>query len=157
MAGVLPRSPTTLIAGFAVPAQRTFFMVAVVALACGRSPCSASRVLAAAARRGAPRSLGGARARLLAFVRRGRAIFYAVAARTGTAGRCRGAVREQAVVTVAMLPMLAALFQELSVVSPLANAFAIPVVSLLVVPLALARRLLRVSLPLDLAHALMRA
>jgi competence protein ComEC len=61
--------------------------------------------------------------------------------------------REQLAVTVAMLPMLVALFHEFSLVSPLANALAIPVVSLAVVPLTLIGTLLPVSL--DAAHALM--
>ena len=41
----------------------------------------------------------------------------------------RAAFIEQVAVTIAMVPMVLALFQEASLVSPLANAFAIPVVS----------------------------
>jgi competence protein ComEC len=39
--------------------------------------------------------------------------------------------------TIGLIPMLLALFQQVSLVSPVANAFAIPLVSLIVVPLAL--------------------
>lgn len=147
----------TLMTGFAVPAQRTFLMLAAVALALAADRhASASRMLALAALAvvawdpwavispGFWLSFGAVAA-----------IFYAVGARTGAAGRWTAAVREQLVVTVAMLPMLAALFQELSLVSPLANAFAIPVVSLLVVPLALLGAFLGWTPALDLAHALM--
>src|SRR5581483_10987107 len=45
--------------------------------------------------------------------------------------------RTQTAVTIALAPVLLALFQQLSLISPVANAFAIPVVSLIVVPLAL--------------------
>ena len=40
-------------------------------------------------------------------------------------------------VTIGLVPCLVAMFQQVSIVSPLANAFAIPVVSLAVVPLTL--------------------
>jgi competence protein ComEC len=51
---------------------------------------------------------------------------------------------------LALIPFLLAMFQQVSLVSPLANSFAIPVVSFVVVPLALAASVL----PLDwLAHA----
>src|SRR5258708_3806462 len=60
------------------------------------------------------------------------AIFYVMALRTGHHGKLRGAVLEQLAVTVGMLPMLMALFQEVSLASPIANAFAIPLVSLVV-------------------------
>jgi len=45
--------------------------------------------------------------------------------------------RVQVAVTLALIPPLLAIFQQISIVSPLANAVAIPVVSLVVVPLAL--------------------
>jgi competence protein ComEC len=64
-------------------------------------------------------------------------------------------VLEQLAVTVGMLPMLIALFQEVSIVSPIANAFAIPIVSLVVVPLTIAGSFLPLPFLLDAAHALM--
>jgi competence protein ComEC len=48
------------------------------------------------------------------------------------------ACRVQMVVTVALVPLTVVLFQQVSLVSPLANALARPVVSLMVTPLALA-------------------
>jgi competence protein ComEC len=58
-------------------------------------------------------------------------------------------------VTLGLVPPLLALFQQVSVVSPLANAVAIPVVSLGVVPLTLIGMLLPFDFVLLLAHQLM--
>jgi competence protein ComEC len=55
---------------------------------------------------------------------------------------CREACRVQAVVTIALLPITLFWFYQVSVVSPLANAFAIPVVSYIVTPFAIAGALL---------------
>lgn len=155
VAGVLAALGYTLLTGYAVPAQRTFCMLAVVALCVlADRHGSPSRVLALAAlavvafdpwavlSAGFWLSFGAVAA-----------IFYAMALRTGRHGVLGVAWREQAAVTVAMLPMLVALFHEFSVVSPLANALAIPVVSLAVVPLTLVGTLLPPAL--DAAHALM--
>ena len=54
----------------------------------------------------------------------------------------REACRVQAVVTIALLPLTLFWFYQISIVSPLANAFAIPVVSYIVTPLAIAGALL---------------
>lgn len=157
VAGVAAALAYTLMTGFAVPAQRTFAMLAVVA-ACVLLDRhgSPSRVLALAAfavllldpwavlSGGFWLSFGAVAA-----------IFHAMAGRTGRLGAVRAAGMEQLAVAVAMIPMLLALFQEMSLVSPLANALAIPLVSLVIVPLALAGAFLPWSLPLDAAHALM--
>jgi competence protein ComEC len=58
-------------------------------------------------------------------------------------------------VTLALVPALLALFQQVSLVSPLANALAIPLVSLIVVPLALAGLVIPVDALLQLAQWLM--
>ena len=57
--------------------------------------------------------------------------------------------------TIGLIPMLLGLFQQVSLVSPIANAFAIPLVSLVVVPLALLGALLPWDTPLWLAHSAM--
>jgi competence protein ComEC len=54
----------------------------------------------------------------------------------------REACRVQAVVTIALLPLTLYWFYQVSIVSPLANAIAIPVVSYIVTPLAIAGALL---------------
>jgi competence protein ComEC len=59
----------------------------------------------------------------------------ALATRSG--GRVMAYVREQGVVTVALLPLSVLLFGQVSVVSLLANAFAIPWITLVVTPLAM--------------------
>lgn len=65
-------------------------------------------------------------------------------------------LREYAIVQWAMciglIPLLLALFGQVSLASPIANAFAIPLVSLIVVPLTLAGAALPTEVPLWLAH-----
>ena len=157
VAGVITALAYTLMTGYAVPAQRTLVMLTTIA-ACVllERHGSASRVLALAVlavvlfdpwavlSAGFWLSFGAVAS-----------IFYVMALRTGANGKLRGALLEQLAVTVIMIPMLVALFQEVSLVSPLANAFAIPLVSLVVVPLALAGAFLPLPFLLDAAHALM--
>jgi competence protein ComEC len=159
VAGVAAATAYTLLAGFGVPAQRTLVMLAVAAasLLADRS-ASPSRVLASALLAvllldpwavlapGFWLSFGAVAA-----------IFLAFGLRTGEPGAVAGAARTQAAVTLALWPPLAALFGEVSLVSPLANAFAIPLVSLVIVPLTLAGALLPLPALLDPAHALMAA
>ena len=57
--------------------------------------------------------------------------------------------------TIGLIPLLLGLFQQVSLVSPIANAVAIPLVSLIVVPLALLGAILPWDLPLWLAHSMM--
>ena len=60
--------------------------------------------------------------------------------------------------TIGLVPMLLALFQQVSLVSPIANAFAIPLVSLVVVPFTLLGAVLPTyfsGAPLWLAHTVM--
>lgn len=56
--------------------------------------------------------------------------------------------------TIGLIPLLLAMFQQVSLVSPLANDLAVPVVSLLVVPLTLLGTALPWDAPLWAAHAL---
>ncbi len=65
----------------------------------------------------------------------------------------RTATRAQWVVTVGLVPMTLAVFQQVSLVAPVANALAIPVVTFAVVPLALTAVALPFDLPWQLAHA----
>jgi competence protein ComEC len=58
-------------------------------------------------------------------------------------------------VTIALTPLLLGLFQQVSLISPIANAFAIPLVSLVVVPLALVGTLIPFDHVLLLAHQVM--
>lgn len=139
-----------LLAGWGVPAQRTFYMLACVALAAIlRLPLTPSRVLLAAAALvtafdpwaplapGFWLSFGAVAVLMLAGMGRWR--------QPGARRWLRGlavASRVQLAITVALVPLLAVQFHEVSLASPLANAIAIPVVSLIVTPLALAGTLL---------------
>ena len=157
VAGVLVAAAYALMTGYAVPAQRTLVMLATVALCVlADRHGSSARVLALAAltvllldpwavlSAGFWLSFGAVAG-----------IFYVMALRTGHPGKLRAALAEQAAVTIVMVPMLLALFQEVSLVSPIANAVAIPVVSLVVVPLTIAGAFLPIPALLDAAHALM--
>jgi len=71
----------------------------------------------------------------------------------------RGALVTQYAVTIGLVPLTMLLFAQVSVISPLANAFAIPLVSLLVTPFALAGSVLPDPLGaplLIIAHELVR-
>ncbi len=154
LAGVLAAFLYTLLAGFAVPAQRTLYMVCVVAAAlwCGKAT-SASVVLAAAllivllldpwavTSAGFWLSFGAVAA-----------ILFVVVNRVAQPGWLDGWLRTQWAVTIALLPLLLALFQQVSLISPVANAFAIPVVSFIVAPLALVGMLLPFDAVLLVAH-----
>ena len=69
----------------------------------------------------------------------------------------RAGVRTQAVVTTALVPGTLALFQQVSLISPIANAFAIPVVTFAVVPLALCAIVVPFDAPWQMAHAVFAA
>jgi competence protein ComEC len=156
-AGLVTALVYTLLAGFAVPAQRTLYMIAVVAAAVwsGRVT-SASVVLSAALlivllldpwaviSAGFWLSFGAVAA-----------IFFVTVNRVARPGWLVGWAQTQAAVTVALLPLLLALFQQVSLISPVANAFAIPVVSLAVAPLALVGMILPFDTVLHLAHFVM--
>jgi competence protein ComEC len=144
IAAVIVAFAYCLLAGWGVPAQRTFFMLLTVAVAaCLRVGTRPSTTLALAAfvvclldpwagiAPGFWLSFGAVAA-----------ILFTVAGRPqldrrGWRARLREAGRIQLAVTVALVPLTAALFQQVSVVSVVANVVAIPVVSLLVTPLAL--------------------
>jgi len=65
----------------------------------------------------------------------------------------RAAARTQLLVTIALVPGTLALFQQVSLISPLANALAIPVVTFVVVPLTLLGIGVPATLPFVAAHA----
>ncbi|QOY92345.1 DNA internalization-related competence protein ComEC/Rec2 [Massilia sp. UMI-21] len=150
-----------LLAGFGVPAQRTFYMLAVVAAAlwCGRV-VTLSHMLCLAllvvllidpwAVLGAGFWLSFGAVAVILYANMGRI--------PGPAGWRRSlgtAAHTQYAVTVGLVPLTMFLFAQVSLASPLANAVAIPVVSLVVTPLALLGALLPAPLAgwvLGLAH-----
>ena len=137
----------TLLAGFAVPAQRTCYMVTVVAIALWTGGiASPVRTLALAATvvlaadPWAPLSPGF----WLSFAAVA-LIFYVAAGWIGREPRVAQWVRVQWAITVGLAPAVLLLFGQVSLAGPLANAVAIPVVSVIVTPLAL----LAAAIPLD--------
>ncbi|MBP6187407.1 MAG: DNA internalization-related competence protein ComEC/Rec2 [Azonexus sp.] len=150
-----------LLAGFAVPAQRTLYMllVAAAAMLSGRI-VAPSRILClallvvlvidpwAVLAAGFWLSFGAVGALLYV----GSAT---VGEATGWWGRFRAWGVVQWAATLASLPILLLVFQQFSLVSPLANALAIPVISFVVTPLALLGTLVPWWPILALAHQVM--
>ncbi len=139
LVGALFALAYALMAGFSIPTQRTLYMLTVfaVALWLGRN-VSIARVLAyallvvvlldpwAVLAAGFWLSFGAVAV-----------ISYAIAGRLRSPHWLREAVTTQWAVTLGLMPLLLFMFQQVSIISPLANALAIPVVSLIVVPLTL--------------------
>lgn len=139
VAGVASALGYALLAGFAVPAQRTVYMLAAIAVALwlGRS-ISMTAVLAWALLAvvvvdpwsvlspGFWLSFGAIAVILLV-----------TAGRIGRTHWLSGWTRVQWAITLGLIPLLLAMFQQVSLVSPFANAIAIPLVSLVVVPFTL--------------------
>jgi competence protein ComEC len=151
-----------LLAGWGVPARRTFFMLLVVCLALMlRLPVSMSGVLCFAAGAlvvidpWAPLATGfwlsfGAVAVLFSAAQATLAYTDVKRAWQRVWIALCEATRLQWLITIAMTPPLAFLFQQVSLSSPFANALAIPVVSFIVTPLALLVALLSVLPNVDL-------
>jgi competence protein ComEC len=139
-----------LLAGWGVPARRTFFMLFVSGLVMlSRLPISASSVLCLAAAivtlmdPWSPVSTGfwlsfGAVAVLFYVGSQMQVIRNDAMTLSQRSWRIfKASARLQWMITLAMLPALAYLFQQVSVTSPIANAIAIPVITFVVTPLAL--------------------
>lgn len=159
LAGAAAALTYALLAGFAVPTQRTLYMLAVVAAALwldraqapGRSLALAAAWVAlldpwAVMAPGFWLSFGAVAV-----------IFYVTAARLASPPKVLLWGRIQWAVTLALAPLLIALFQQVSLVSLAANAVAIPLVSLMVVPLTLLAAVVPVDALLHAAHAAMAA
>jgi competence protein ComEC len=150
LAGAITALAYVLLAGFGVPAQRTLYMLSVVCIAlwCGRMT-SVSHVLCAALAAvvlldpwavlwpGFWLSFGAVAT--IVYASAGR--LEQLAMPQSRYGRWWAALRAgahtQYVVTLGLVPLTMLLFAQISLVSPIANAVAIPLVSLLVTPLAL--------------------
>ena len=159
IAGVVTALSYALIAGFAVPTQRTFYMLMIFALALwsGRQ-LVISQVLAialfivvlldpwAVSAPGFWLSFGAVAV-----------LAYALGARIGQWHWLRAAVQTQWAVTIGILPLLLVMFNQTSVISPIANAFAIPVISFIVTPLALLGSFLPFDAPLNLSYLVLEA
>jgi competence protein ComEC len=154
LVGVTVALAYSLISGFEIPAQRTFYMLSTFAgmLLLSRN-VAPSQMLAAALlvvllldpwavlAPGFWLSFGAVAL-----------IFYVSANRLGRPHWLMEYGKVQWAMSIGLIPPLLAMFQQLSLVSPLANAFAIPMVSLLVVPLTLLGALPGFAWTLHLAH-----
>ena len=138
-----------LLAGFGIPAQRTLYMLTVVAVALwsGRITsvshvlCSALGVVVlldpwAVLWPGFWLSFGAVAIILFATVGR------TGLPQAGLRSMLRLGAHTQYVVTLGLVPLTMLLFAQVSLVSPIANAVAIPLVSFVVTPLALAGSML---------------
>ncbi|MCK9282805.1 MAG: DNA internalization-related competence protein ComEC/Rec2 [Rhodocyclaceae bacterium] len=156
LGGMLAALAYCLLAGFAVPAQRTLYMLGVVGLALiVRRTLATRRVLAAAL--GLVLLLDPWAVTAAGFWLSFGAVallFYIGAGRLGEAHWLHGWGRAQWAMTAGMVPLMLALFQQFSLVSPLANAVAIPLVSFVVTPLTLLAAVPGLEFLLLPAHAL---
>lgn len=157
IAGLITAILYACLAGLSVPTQRTLFMLMTFALALllGRN-LATSRALAIAL--------------LVVVIIDPWAViapgfwlsFSAVAwiayvsvGRLQTPHWLTAAIHTQWAITLGLLPILIILFGQTSLVSPLANAFAIPVISLLVVPFSILGSFLPTDMVLASAHAVL--
>jgi len=157
LAGVLTALGYAWLSGYGVPAQRTVYMLAVVALALwmGRAG-SPSRVLSialwvvllidpwAVLAPGFWLSFGAVAV-----------IFYISVGRLRRPHWLREWGMIQWAVTLGLMPALLLLFQQVSLISPVANAFAIPLIGMVVTPLTLLGALLPFDFVLLAAHQIM--
>ncbi|MES2181999.1 MAG: DNA internalization-related competence protein ComEC/Rec2 [Pseudomonadota bacterium] len=154
IAGVITALLYTLVAGFAVPSQRTFYMLLVFAIALWSARrLVISQVLAIALfivvlldpwavnAPGFWLSFGAVAT-----------LAYALGARIGQTHWFKAALQTQWAVTIGMLPLLLVMFGQTSIISPIANAFAIPLISFVVTPLALLGSFLSFDLALNLSY-----
>ena len=154
LAGVVVALMYALIAGFSVPTQRTLYMLMVFAIALwsGRQ-LVISQVLALAlfvvvvidpwAVISAGFWLSFGAVAMLSF---------ALGGRIGQVHWFKVSVHTQWAVTIGMVPLLLMMFHQASIVSPIANAFAIPLISFVVTPLALLGSFLPIDTPLNLSY-----
>lgn len=147
IAGVVAAFGYVLLAGFAVPAQRTLYMLTVAAFGLWLArPGTAAAVwlwaLAIVLAYDPWASLTPGF--WLSFGAVG-LLLYTGVGRIGRGATWRAAARAQAAITLGLIPLMLVLFQQVSIVSPAANAVAIPVVTFIVVPLTLAS----IALPWD--------
>lgn len=154
VAGFVAALAYALLSGYSVPAQRTLYMLATVAVMLLLSRgIAASQILASALlvvllldpwavlAPGFWLSFGAVAL-----------IFYVGANRLGQPHWLISYARVQWAMMIGMIPPLLAMFQQVSLVSPIANAFAIPLVSFVVVPLTLLGTLPHMEWSLWLAH-----
>jgi len=146
-----------LLAGFNLPAQRTAWMVTVAALATvsglQAQPWAILSLTLLAILVLDPLALLAPGFWLSFFAVA--VLFGMPSAQKGWQGSLAAAIRAQLAITVGIAPLTIVFFQQLSVVGPLANALAIPIVTFVVTPLAMLGAMLafyEISTPLALGE-----
>jgi len=155
--GLLAAVIYTLLAGYAVPAQRTLYMVTVLAVSIWVGVAgSATTVLLVALLVVVVLDPWAVLAPgfWLSFGAVGIILFVSLN-RIALPHWLAAWAHVQWAITLALVPMLLGMFQQVSMVSPLANALAIPVVGLGVVPVTLLGMMLPFDALLQFAHLLM--
>ncbi len=156
--GLVVATGYALLAGFAVPVRRALFMMTMIVAAFWRNwhvrmlPVLGWVLLLVVvldpwAVTAAGFWLSFAAVALICLV---------VSGRIGRAGVVAGWVRIQWAITLGLLPLLLILFQQVSLVSPLANAVAIPVITFIIVPLALLATIPGLEFLLLVAHPVLQ-
>ena len=157
VAGAVAALVYALLSGFGVPTQRTLYMLSVVAIALWLGRMSKSFTVLSLALLAvllldpwAVMSPGfwlsfGAVA----------VILYVSAGRIGRPHWLAEWGKVQWAVTLGLVPALLAMFQQVSIISPVANAVAIPLISLVVTPLTLLGTILPLDFLLLAAHMFM--
>ena len=163
--GVAAAAMYVLLAGAQVPAVRTLLMLVVAAIGLWLSRPGTATVVwlwaLAAVLAWDPWAgfspgfwLSFGAVGLLLYAHAGRLQGAPAPSRAARAFRAlRAAARTQALVTIGLVPGTLALFEQVSLVSPLANALAIPAVTFVVVPLALTGIVVPVDVLWQAAHA----
>ena len=162
LAALLVATGYALLSGFAVPAQRTVYMVGAVAAALWLNRNFSLWQIVSIALLGVliPDPWAVMSAGFWLSFGAVVLILYVTAHRIGSNHWLAEYASVQWAMAIGLTPLLLGLFQQASLVSPLANAIAIPLVSLVVVPLALLGAVLPPSFsygetPLWLAHIVM--
>lgn len=156
--GLLVAIGYALLAGFAVPVRRALFMMTIVVVAFwGNQRVRALSVLGWVLLLVVvldPWSviapgfwLSFAAVALICLV---------VSGRVGQPGAIIGWMRIQWAITLGLLPLLLILFQQISLISPVANAIAIPLITLVIVPLALLATVPGMEFLLLVAHPVLQ-
>ena len=166
-AGLVAACGYVLLAGAEVPAQRTLAMLAVSALGLWAGRPGSGFVVWIWALVGvlawdpwavlAPGFwLSFFAVGLLIYVASGRLLPARVPQAALRAAReLRTAARAQWAITVGLVPLSLALFQQVSLIGPVANAVAIPLVTFAIVPMTLAAAVVPFDAPWHAAHALL--
>lgn len=146
-----------LLAGMSVPTQRTIYMLITFAFALliGRN-MAISRALAIALMTVVLLDPWAVNAPGFWLSFSAVAIIaYVTAGRLAALHWLQAAFNTQWAITLGLLPLLIVMFGQTSIISPIANAFAIPIISLIVVPLSIAGSLLPVDFLLQAAHGVL--